>query len=225
MDLSWWNWPVKKLNVSLSFCSRTKRNTLTSSTATWRSTAPCTAPAPCTSRATSRTTASWAAGTCNSSSEKPRWVCVAVNVLKKMTLRGNKSVSVRCLLDSYESHKPTPTLFPLTFFKWPRNCGPANLQNIEDTLYHFHKPWPFFMCRGCETCSEHSCNSVWDVAFFEWSQQFPKRNWKKQNCSHITDLQKIMLGYLIRHPLCIMWKKLAKLDPQCLNTKTAQLQL
>lgn len=64
--------------------------------------------------------------------------------MKKMTLQGNKSVRVRCLLEAHESHKPTPTCFPLTFLKWPRNGGPANLLNIEDTLCLLHIPWPFF---------------------------------------------------------------------------------
>lgn len=59
----------------LSACSRTKRSTWTSSTATWRFTAPCTAPATCTCPATWRTTASWAAGTCSSCCGKPRWKC------------------------------------------------------------------------------------------------------------------------------------------------------
>lgn len=130
-DFGFWNsldW------LRLSVCSRTKRNTLTSSTATWRSTAPCTAPAPCTSRATSRTMASWAAETCSSSSGKPRWNCLTWKNEPAGKWRCESAVLIRQLWKPQtNSHA-----FPFDIFKWPRNCVPANLQNIEETLYVYH---------------------------------------------------------------------------------------
>lgn len=174
VDIFYWKVNGEKIELYLPLCSRTKRNTLTPSTATWTSTAPCTAPALCTFRATSRTTASWAAETCSSSSGKPGWVSPALNYLtlrKKMTLQREGMVLIRWLWKpETNSHG-----FPFhIFLNKQEKGGPANLQNIEDTQCLFHKPWPFFMCRGCEICFEHSCNRSRCVtltlkSFFEWS--------------------------------------------------------
>lgn len=117
---------------------RTRRSTWTSSTATWRCTAPCMAPAPCTSPATSRTTGYWAAETCSSSSERPRWAPTHTHT--------------HSLLADCGSHKPTPTLdffFLMTMTVW--------WAVSEDTLrdYFTYSVFFFSMCQGLESSSEH----------------------------------------------------------------------
>lgn len=85
------------------FSDRTRRNTWMWSTATWMSTPQCTVPVQSICLATSKTTASWVAGTFSSSWGKPRWVLPKSVWLKP-------KCSVLCFADGYEGHKADRTV-------------------------------------------------------------------------------------------------------------------